>query len=193
MLSTYLCFLCEGHLDGVFHVCAYLAQHHNTRVVFDPSYPEVDMRAFIKTDWKSMYGDVKELFPSDSPTPHGKEVDLRLFVDSDHAGEQFTRCSRTGCLVYLNMAPSVWFSNRHPTVESSVFGDEFVAMKSGIETCHGLRYKLKITGVPLSSPTYIYADIMSVYHNTQRPEYVLKKNSNSMCDGRVHNWECAFC
>jgi hypothetical protein len=49
------------------------------------------MGTFIKTDWKSMYGDVKEMIPSDAPVPRGKEVDLRLFDDSNHAGEQFTR------------------------------------------------------------------------------------------------------
>jgi hypothetical protein len=79
----------------MFHVFASLAQHHNVRVGFDPTYRVVDMCAFVKTDWKSMYGDVKELLPSDAPTPRGKEVDMRLFVDSDHAGEQFTRGSRT--------------------------------------------------------------------------------------------------
>jgi hypothetical protein len=42
-----------------------------------------------------MYGDVKEVIPSASPIPRGKEVDLRLFVDSNHAGEQFTRRSRS--------------------------------------------------------------------------------------------------
>jgi hypothetical protein len=68
-----------------------------------------------------MYGDVKEIIPSDAPIPSGKEVDLRLFVDSDHAGEQ-TRRSRTGFVIYLNMAPIVWFSKHQPTVESSVFG-----------------------------------------------------------------------
>jgi hypothetical protein len=59
--------------------------------VFDPTYPSVDMGTFIKTDWKSMYGDVKEMIPSDATVSGGKEVDLRFFVDSDHAGEQFTR------------------------------------------------------------------------------------------------------
>jgi hypothetical protein len=57
---------------------------------------------------------------------------MRLFVDSDRDGENFTRRSRTGCVIYLNMAPIVWFSKRNPTVESSVFGVEFVAMKNGI-------------------------------------------------------------
>jgi hypothetical protein len=115
-------------------VCAYLALHHNSRVVSDPTYPSVDMGAFINTEWKSMYGDVNEMSPPGAPVPRGKEVDLRLFVDFDHAGEQFTRRSRTGYVIYLNMAPITWFSKHQPTVESSVFGAEFVAMKNGIET-----------------------------------------------------------
>ena len=36
-------------------------------------------------------------------------------------------------------------------------------------------------GVPLTGPTYVYGDNMSVIHNTQRPESVLKKKSNSIC------------
>jgi hypothetical protein len=175
MLSTYLCLPLEGHLEAVFHVFAYLGLHHNARVVFDPTHPAVDMGTFIKTDWKSMYGDVKEMTPSDAPIPRGKEVELRLFVDSDHAGEIFTRRSSTGSVIYLNMAPIVWFSKRQPTVESSVFRAESVAMRNGIETCRGLRYKLRIMVVALSGPTYVYGDNMSVVHNTQRPESVLKK------------------
>jgi hypothetical protein len=180
MLSTYIFLPREGHLEAVFHVFAYLGLHPNAIVVFDPTYPAVDMGTFIKTEWKSMYGDVKEMIPSDAPIPRGKEVDLHFFVDSDHAGERFTRRSRTGFVIYLNMAPIVWFSKRQPTVESSVFGAEFVAMKNGIETCCGLCYKLIMMGVTLSGPTFIYGDNMSGVHNTQRPEYVLKKKSNSI-------------
>jgi hypothetical protein len=36
-------------------------------------------------------------------------------------------------------------------------------------------------GVMISGPSYIYGDNMSVVHNTQRPESVLKKKSNSVC------------
>jgi hypothetical protein len=124
---------------------------------------------------------VKETIPSDAPVFRGKEVDLRLFVDFDHADEQFTRRSRTGFVIYFNMAPIVWFSKRQPTVESSVFGAEFVAMKNGIETRRGLCYKLRMMGVALSGPIFVYGDNMSVLHNTQRPESVLKKKSNSIC------------
>ena len=35
--------------------------------------------------------------------------------------------------------------------------------------------------VPITTPSYMYRDNMSVIHNTQRPESTLKKNSNSIC------------
>jgi hypothetical protein len=79
------------------------------------------------------------------------------------------------------MAPSVWFSKHQPTMESSVFGAKFVATKNAIETCRGHRYKLRMMGVPLSGPMYLYWDSMYDVHNNQRPEYVLKKKSNSIC------------
>ena len=36
-------------------------------------------------------------------------------------------------------------------------------------------------GVPISGPTYIYGDNMSVINNTSKPESVLKKKSNCIC------------
>jgi hypothetical protein len=126
ILSTFLCMPREGHLDAVYHLFAYPSLYHNARVVFDPTYPDVDMRAFIKTDWKPMYGDFKEAIPPNTPVTRGKSIGLRLFVDSDHTVEHFTRRSRIGFLIYLNMAPIVWFSKRQPTVESSVFGADFL-------------------------------------------------------------------
>jgi hypothetical protein len=167
MLSTHLCLQGEGHLEAVFHVFAYLGLHHDTRFVFDPTYPSVDMGTFIKTDWKSMYGYMKDSVPSDAPVPRVKEVDLRLFVESDHTGEQFTRRSSTGFVIHLNMAPIVWFFKHQPTMELSVFRAEFVAMKNGIETCRGLCYKLIMMGVTLSGPTIVYGDTMSAVHNTE--------------------------
>jgi hypothetical protein len=143
---------CEGHLEDVFHVFPYLALHHNKRVVFDPTYPTVDKGTFIKIDWTSMYGDVKEIISFETPVPHGKEVDLRLFVDSDHDDEHFTRRSMTEFVIYLNMAQIVWFSKHQSTVTSSVFRSEFFAMKNGIETCCILYYTLIIMGFTLGGP-----------------------------------------
>ena len=83
--------------------------------------------------------------------------------------------------MYLNSALVTWQSKKQPTIETSVFGAEFVAMKNGIETVQGLRYKLRMMGVGISGPTLVYGDNMSVIHNTQCPELTLKKKSNQIC------------
>ena len=171
----------EGHLEAVFHVFAYLKKKHNARMVFDPTYPDINMSVFKKHDWTSFYGDIKESIPIDRPEPRGKEVDLRMFVDADHAGDKRTRRSRTGFFIFLNSAVITWMSKRQPTVETSVFGAEFVAMKQGVETLRGIRYKLRMMGVPISGPSFVYGDNMSVIHNTQRPESTLRKKSNQIC------------
>lgn len=180
-LSSHLALPREGHLDALLHVFAYLEKKHNSRLVFDPSYPEIKHDDFKQCDWKHFYGEAKEAIPPNAPPARGKDVDLRMFVDSDHANDKLTRRSRTGFFIYLNMALIVWFSKKQSTVETSVFGAEFVAMKQGMEALHGLRYKLRMMGVELSGPSYIYGDNMSVIHNTQRPESTLKKKSNSIC------------
>jgi hypothetical protein len=142
------------------------------------------MTSFKDCDWSSFCGNVQEAILPNTPEPCGKDVDLRMFVDSDHAGDKQTRRSRTGFIIFLNMAPIVWFSKKQATIETSVFGAEFVAMKQGMECLRGLRYKLRMMGVAISGPLHIYGDNMSVIHNTQRPESMLKKKSNSIrCHG----------
>ena len=80
------------------------------------------------------YGDVKEVIPPNAPEPRGKEVDMRIFVDSDHAVNKLTRQSRTGYILFLKNDPISWFSKEQATIETSLFGAEFVAMKIGMET-----------------------------------------------------------
>eukprot|EP00804_Cyclotella_cryptica_P011571 CCRYP_012076-RA/>CCRYP_012076-RA protein AED:0.44 eAED:0.44 QI:0/0/0/1/0/0/3/0/124 len=45
---------------------------------------------------------------------------------------------------------------KQSTVETSVFGAEFCAMKHGIENLRGIRYKLRMMGVPVKGPSYVY-------------------------------------
>ena len=89
--------------------------------------------------------------------------------------------SRTAFFIFMNLAPVMWASKMQATVETSVFGAEFVAMKHGIEATQGLLYKLRMMGVKISGLTYVFGDNMSVIHNMHRPESVLKKKSNSIC------------
>jgi hypothetical protein len=79
------------------------------------------------------------------------------------------------------MAPILWYSKKQGTIETSVFGAEFVAMKVATEAARGMRYKLRMMGIEVNEPTFMYGDNMSVIKNTQRPESLLNKKSNSIC------------
>ena len=69
-------------------------------------------------------------------------------LDEDKTQEHTNLCD--SCHVYLNSALIAWLSKKQATIETSVFGTEFVAMKIGMETLRGLRYKLRMMGAPLA-------------------------------------------
>ena len=54
-------------------------------------------------------------------------------------------------------------------------------MKTGVEALRGIRYKLRMMGVPLTGPTYVYGNNMSVIYNTSQLESTLNKKRNSIC------------
>ena len=86
-----------------------------------------------------------------------------------------------GFFVFMNTALVQWFLKQQAMIETSVFGAEFVVMKIGMESLRGLRYELRMMGVGISGPSYIYCNNMLVIHNNQRPESMLKMKSNSIC------------
>ena len=114
------------------------------------------------------------------PQPRGMGFVMNAKVDADHASETVTRRSRTGFIVYLNCAPIYWASKKQTSVESSSFGSEFTAMKQCCEYLQGLRYKLRMMGIPVNGPAYIFGDNQSVLANTTIPDSTLKKKSQSI-------------
>lgn len=178
MLAAHSAMPREGHLEAVLHVFAYLNSHDRSKIIFDPSY--VEHTRTSKPDWSDFYRDAKEIIPPDCPKPLGKPVQITCFVDSDLAGDHVTRRSRTGVLIYLNRSLTLWYSKKQTSIETSTFGAEFSAMKTAVELIEGIRYKLRMMGVPIEDPAIIKGDNMSVIKNSSIPESVLKKKSNSV-------------
>ena len=134
-------------------------------------------------DWSySAYGyeSLKEEIPMNMPTPQGQSMTMRVFVDADHAGDRITRCSRRGFIVFLNGALIYWSSKKQNSCETSTFGSEFVAMKQATEYVRGLRYKLRMMGIKVDEPAFVFGDNKSVLCNTTAPESTLKKKSNAI-------------
>jgi hypothetical protein len=183
MMSSHLALPREGHLHQVFHIFADLKKYHNTELVFDPSDPCVNESDFELQVWTSSeFGHLQgqEELPPNMPEPRGVGFVMRAKVDADHAGDTVTRRSRTGFLVYLNSALVCWLSRKQTSVESSSFGSEFVAMKHCCEYLRGLRYKLRMMGIPCDGPAYIQGDNQSVLANTTIPNSTLKKKNQSI-------------
>jgi hypothetical protein len=181
MLAAHMAMPREGHFLAVLRVFAYLNKKHNSRLIFDPTVPKLDLSTFkFDRNWSNFYGDVKEAIPPNAPPPKGKSITLTMYVDSDHAGDQQTRRSRSGYIQFVNMAPVAWYSKKQGSIERSTFGSEFVSLSTAVEANRALRYKLRMMGIPIDGPTYTYVDNMSVVNNTSVPESLLKKKSNSI-------------
>ena len=112
--------------------------------------------------------------------PHGMPTQLLDYVDSDHAGDLVTRRSRTGFIVFLNNAPIYWSSKKQGSCETSTFESEFVAMKQATEYVRGLRFKLRMMGITVNEPAFVFGDNQSVLANTTSPASTLKKRSNAI-------------
>lgn len=188
LLSQYMACPREGHLRQLLNIFAYLKRHDRSWIVFNPQKFDIDWVP-IKDEadpatraelMKTMYPDAVDPDPPNMPTPLGIAIQLTCFCDANHAGNVVTRRSQTGILIFANMTPINWISKKQNTVESSTFGSEFIALKHATEIIKGLRYKLKMLGVPLDGPTRMLCDSQSVVMNSSFPESVLKKKHCSI-------------
>ena len=136
-----------------------------------------------RKDWTcSEFGHIsgEEELPPNMPTPRGMGFTMRVKVDADHAGDTVTRRSRTGFMIFLNSSLIYFTSKKQLSVESSSFGSEFIAMKQCCEYVRGLRYKLRMMGIPCNTPAYIEGDNQSVLSNSAIPDSTLKKKNQSI-------------
>lgn len=194
VLSQYLAQPRIGHLNQTLNIFYYLKYHNRSWTVMDPTRFDVHWNPRGNNDippqeralhMKELYTDAHETLPHNMPQPRGKEADINVFVDADHAGNKITRRSHTGVIITINMAPVIWYSKRQNTVETSTFGSEFIALRIAVELTEALRYKLRMFGVPLSGPARIYCDNESVVNSSTIPESRLKKKHYSIAYHRI--------
>ena len=48
---------------------AYVGKMYNSRLVYDPLYPEIDCIIFMKFDWSEFYWDFEEAIPMNTSDP----------------------------------------------------------------------------------------------------------------------------
>ena len=175
----------EWHMKAVLRIFAYLKCHAETKLVFDSMPRDFSHIPFPKHDWDNMYPDASEDLPDTCPDPLGRPVQLGVFVDAAHADDLVTRRSTTGIIIFVNGTPIKWYSKRQNALESSTYGSEFVALRIATELITGLRYNLRMLGIPLAGPANVFCDNQSVVTNASIPSSMLKLKHNAISYHKV--------
>ena len=103
----------RGHLDRVKRIYVYLSKMKHGIIRIRVQEPDLSHVPIPEHSWeKSMYGNVKELIPTDAPKPYGKYVTSVHYVDANLMHCLLTGRSVTGILTYFNKNYIDWFSNK---------------------------------------------------------------------------------
>ena len=166
----------EGHMRRALKIIGYLKKYPKKGYVIDPREPiSIEKYSDVIPDFGNQYEKFEEEIDEKIPKPLMKELDINIFVDSNHGHDLVTGKSITGVIIFVGRTPIKYFSRRQSSVQTSTFGAEFVSLKRAVEEAIEIRYYLRSMGVPVTKPTVIYGDNMSAIKNTVDPGSPLKK------------------
>jgi hypothetical protein len=133
----------------------------------------------------SVYGDCCEEIPHNAPVPKGKPIRHSTFVDANLMHDFTTGRSATGVMHMYNQTLMGYTSKRQNQVETATYGSEFVAARTAVEQIMGMRYQLRMFGVPIDGPSWMFGDNRSVITSSTIPHSQLSKRWNALSYHRV--------
>eukprot|EP00977_Amphora_coffeiformis_P008390 scaffold1902_cov115-Amphora_coffeaeformis.AAC.3 len=178
----------QGHLERLRRLIGYMKKRCGGAIRFRTGIPDWE-NAFpepIKYDWmETVYGTPPKEIDSKAPTPKGRMVRTTSFVDANLMHDVITGRSCTGILEFLNQTPIDWFNKHQKQVETATYGSEFMAARHAMERIIDLRYTLRLFGVPLDGPAWLFGDNKSVVTSSTIPHSTLGKRWNALSYHRV--------
>jgi hypothetical protein len=170
----------KGHLERALRVFGYLKKRPNRRTCVDSRDPifeggEDDFRKDYQEILRSCYPDAAEEIDRDLPKPLVDEMEITVFVDSDHAHDKVTRRSITGIMIFVGRTPVFYSSKRQGAIETSTYSAEFCAMRNATEETIAVRYMLRCLGVKVEHATFMFGDNLGVVQNATIKDSLLKK------------------
>ena len=91
----------------------------------------------------------------------------------------------SGIIHFLNQTPIQWFAKKQATVETATYGSEFLVARQATEQILDLRYSLRMMGIPLDGPSWLFGDNSSVITSSTIPHSTLNKRHNALSYHRV--------
>ena len=117
----------------------------------------------------------KEIDPN-APPPKGKLVCLSSCTDANLMHDTVMGRSTSGILEFINQMPIDWFSKEQSQVETATCGLEFMVALQATERMNDLRCTLRLFGVPIDGPSWLFGDNKSVVTSSMIPHSVLGKH-----------------
>ena len=183
MISSYQAAPFDVHLQQILHIFTFLKKNSKLTFYFDPDlaiiYPTSLTCSTAKEFCDKFRGTTEEL-PNDTHKPRGRLFHVNSFVEAYHADDKKTRGSHTVYIIFANRAPTIWYSKQQETVESSYFSSEFIALKTCVEHIIGLRFKLRMFGIPIDVEAIFLNDNKSVVDSSSKLESMLNKKHISV-------------
>ena len=179
----------RGHLEHAKRIYGYLAKMRHAAIRVRTDEPDYSDIPDFQYDWsRSVYGELKEITPTDAPEPLGNFVTLTHYVDANLMHDVTTGKSVTGILHLINKTPLDWYSKKQPTVETATYGSEFVAARICVEQIIDLRTTLRYLGVPIRDKSFMFGDNKSVVDSSMQVHAKLHKRHTMLSFHRVR--EC---
>jgi len=140
-----------------------------------------------------VHEDASEEIAIDAPEPLGAHVRTTTHKDANLMHNLVNGRSCTGILHFLNQTPIDWFSKRQGQVETSACGSESVAARIAAEQIMDLRYTLRMLGVPIDGPSWLFGDNKGVVQSSTIPHSKLEKRWCALSYHRVRESIAAGC
>ncbi|CAJ1951564.1 unnamed protein product [Cylindrotheca closterium] len=172
-----------GHMELAFHLFGYLKKYKTKQLIIDSKPMKIDPAIFnpedpdasFDPDFLNEYPDVGEEHDPREPAAFGTELETSVLFDANHGHDKRTRRSISGILVYFGSTLVLWSAKRQVCIATSTYSAEFMAMRTGVEEAISIRYMLRSLGVPVTKPTHMFGDNMSVINTPSLLNLELKK------------------
>jgi hypothetical protein len=107
-----------------------------------------------------------------------RSVHITCFWDANLMHYLTTGRSAIGILHRINQTPADWYFKIQSMVEAATYGSEFVAGRTATEQVINMHYVLRMMGVPIDGPAYMFGDNKSVITSSMIPHLMLGKRHN---------------
>jgi hypothetical protein len=140
----------RGHLKRAKRIYGYLRKMKEARIRVLTNEPDFSDYQDLEYNWSSsVYGDVKEIIPTDIPEPKGKYITLSHYFDANLYHDMVTGRSVTAILHFLNQTLMDWYLKKQATVKTDTFCSEFITVRTTIDQIIDLRMTLCFLGIPI--------------------------------------------